>query len=208
MHWIRIQSTLCSLLQLTQRKHVFQYFGNNSSKLQRGSVFKRNKVAPSHHSMVPLSSSYVSLVAATLHYETQVLYICHRIGHWEIIDTVLHLHQAFQKKPTWICWKLYPKYLAKYASIIALEEMYVKEGLFLNKHTGALIDYSGLSEINNILLDYEQHLENSGRTPRPLAKCMLVFMVRGLFTSLKFPYMQYPTSGMKGLIFFLWFGKL
>jgi len=61
-----------------------------------------------------------------------------------------------------------------------------------------LVGYSDLGEINNVLLDYEQHLENSGRTPRPLSKCMLVFMVRGLFTSLKFPYLQYPASSTKG----------
>ena len=33
---------------------------------------------------------------------------------------------------------------------------------------------------------------------RPLAKCMLVFMIRGLFTSLKFPYTQFPTVSNKG----------
>jgi len=66
--------------------------------------------------------------------------------------------------------------------------MHVKEGLFYDKHIGALVGYADLGETKNILHDYEQHLETSGRQPRPLAKCMLVFMVRGLFTSLKFPY--------------------
>ena len=98
-----------------------------------------------------------------------------------------------------------PKHLAKYVSIV-LDEMHVKEGLFFDKHTGALVGYADLGETNNILLDYEQHLENSGRTPRPLAKCMLVFMIRGLFTSLKFPYIQYLV--LKVLIFSLWFVKL
>ena len=31
-----------------------------------------------------------------------------------------------------------------------------------------------------------------------LAKCMLVFMIRGLFNSLKFPYAQFPASSTKG----------
>jgi len=90
-----------------------------------------------------------------------------------------------------------PKSLSKYVAIV-LDEMHVKEGLYFDKHTGNLVGYSDLGEINNVLLDYEQHLENSGRTPRPLSKCMLVFMVRGLFTSLKFPYLQYPASSTKG----------
>jgi len=90
-----------------------------------------------------------------------------------------------------------PKHLSKYVGIV-LDEMHVKEGLYFDKHSGTLVGYSDLGEINNVLLDYEQHLENSGRTPRPLSKCMLVFMVRGLFTSLKFPYLQYPASSTKG----------
>ncbi len=32
----------------------------------------------------------------------------------------------------------------------------------------------------------------------PLAKSMMVFMVRGIFSSLKFPYAQFPCSNMSG----------
>ena len=147
-------------------------------------------------------------MVATLRYETLVLYICHQIGHSGIIDsspstsgfskeTDMDLLEAVSSQQ--------PKHLAKYVSIV-LDEMHVKEGLFFDKHTGALVGYADLGETNNILLDYEQHLENSGRTPRPVAKCMLVFMIRGLFTSLKFPYVQYLV--LKVLIFSLWFVKL
>lgn len=87
-----------------------------------------------------------------------------------------------------------PKHLAMYVSLVR-DEMHVKEGLFFGKHTGTLVGYA----VKNILLDYEQHLDSSGRPPRPLAKCVLVvFMVRGLFTSLKFLYTQYPASSTKG----------
>ena len=61
-----------------------------------------------------------------------------------------------------------------------------------------LVGYADLGEINNLLLDYEQQYNDSGRMPRPLAKCMLVFMVRGLFTSLKFPYVQFLAASTKG----------
>ena len=52
-----------------------------------------------------------------------------------------------------------------------------------------------------------QHNENDGIfLRRPLAKTMVVFMIRGLFTSLKFPYSQFPTASAKGddLFLLLW----
>ena len=76
--------------------------------------------------------------------------------------------------------------------------MYVKEGLYFNKHSGEVIGFSDLGELNNLLADYKQQLSSTEITPRPLGKCMLMFMVRGLFTSLKFPYVQFPTASTKG----------
>ena len=87
--------------------------------------------------------------------------------------------------------------MAKYVGLV-LDEMYVKEGLYFNKHTGELIGYSDLGEINNVLADYEQRLNASDTTPRSLGKCMLMFMVRGLFTPLKFPYVQFVAASTKG----------
>ena len=70
-----------------------------------------------------------------------------------------------------------------------------------------LVGYADLGEINNLLLDYEQQYNDSGRMPHPLAKCMLVFMVRGVFTSLKFPYMQFPAASTKGADIFHFYLK-
>lgn len=75
-----------------------------------------------------------------------------------------------------------PHNLARYVGLV-LDEMYVKEGLYFNKHTGELL---------------EQRLNASDTTPRPLGKCMLMFMVRGLFTPLKFPYVQFVAASTKG----------
>ena len=52
------------------------------------------------------------------------------------------------------------QHLAKYVGLV-LDEMYVKEGRFFNKHTGELIGYADLGEINNVLADYEQQLSTS-----------------------------------------------
>ena len=62
-----------------------------------------------------------------------------------------------------------PRHLAKYVGL-TLDEMHVKEGLFFDKHTGALVGYSDLGEINNILSDYEKQLSASHSTQRPMAK--------------------------------------
>ena len=101
----------------------------------------------------------------------------------------------------------HPDNLSKYI-IIVIDEMYIKEGLIFNKHNGQLIGFQDLGEINNLLADYgRQHNENDEMfLRRPLAKTMVVFMVRGLFTSLKFTYTQFPTASAKGddLFLLLW----
>ena len=91
-----------------------------------------------------------------------------------------------------------PAHLAKYVGLV-IDEMYVKEGLVFEKSTGSLVGYSDLGEVNNLLAEVEQHSkEPDTLQKRPLAKCMLVFMIRGLFNSLKFPYVQFPASSTKG----------
>lgn len=89
--------------------------------------------------------------------------------------------------------------LVKYVSIIT-DAMYIKEGLIFNKHNGCLIGFQDLGDMNNLIAKYEnQHNENEGMfLRRPLAKTMVVFMIRGLFTNLKFPYAQFPAASAKG----------
>ena len=50
----------------------------------------------------------------------------------------------------------------------------MKEGLFFDRHTGALVGYSDLGEVKNILSDYEKQLSSSHSMQRPMAKLMLV----------------------------------
>ena len=54
--------------------------------------------------------------------------------------------------------------------------------------------YVDIGNINNELLKFEQSCNNEdSNTPSPVAKHMLVFMVRGLFIDLKFPFAQFAT---------------
>ena len=64
---------------------------------------------------------------------------------------------------------------------------------------GALIGFANLGDINMHLSNFERYLE-MGVVPaeQPLAKSMLVLMVRGLFSGLQFPYAQFPCASLRG----------
>ena len=100
-----------------------------------------------------------------------------------------------------------PRDLAKYVTVI-LDEMYIKEGLVFNKHSGEMIGFSDLGEINELLAKYERaYKPGEGEIcHRPIAKCVVTFMIRGLFTSMKFVYSQFAAVSTKGaeLFVLLW----
>ena len=74
--------------------------------------------------------------------------------------------------------------------------MHLKEGLVYDKGSGYLVGFCDLGDVVQQLHDFEEKLSSDTPVRRPLAKTMMVFMVRGVFTSIKFPYAQFPmTSG-------------
>ena len=88
--------------------------------------------------------------------------------------------------------------LAKYG-VVLFDEMYVKQGLVFEKSTGALFGFTDLGEVNNQLDEFEAHLKgSSSELNRPLAKTMLVFMFKGLFTNISLPYAQFAAHSLKG----------
>lgn len=97
--------------------------------------------------------------------------------------------------------------LAKY-TVILIDEMYVKEGLVFDKSTGAITGYVDLDDFNNHLIEYEKSISQvtNKKVRRPLAKTLLVFMIRGLVTNFIFPYALYPAASLKGCDLFplLW----
>ena len=100
-----------------------------------------------------------------------------------------------------------PAHLAKYVTVV-MDEMYIKEGLVFQKSTGALIGYEDLGDVNNLLCDTQNQINDPDNHRRPLAKVMLVFMVRGLLTSFKYPYVQFPATSTKGVDLFPLFRKV
>lgn len=82
--------------------------------------------------------------------------------------------------------------------ILLLDEMHVKEDLVYDKHSGAMIGFANLGHINDHLLQFESSLLEDKQMPSQLAKTMMVFMVRGLFSKLQFPYAQFPCANLSG----------
>ena len=95
----------------------------------------------------------------------------------------------------------------KYIAIV-FDEMYIKEDLVYNKHTNALIGFANLGDINAHLVAYEKSLHRASCSDaamasiEPLAKTMLVIMVRGLCSRLEFPYVQFPCNKVTGELLF------
>jgi hypothetical protein len=70
--------------------------------------------------------------------------------------------------------------------ILLLDEMYVREDLVYDKHTGRMIGFCNLGGVNNHLVAFEKSMDAGDNPVKPkLAKSIMVFMVRGLFTTLR-----------------------
>lgn len=87
----------------------------------------------------------------------------------------------------------------KYVAVV-FDEMKIKEGIVYNKHECRIIGFVNFGSTNHNLLEFERSLNNS--PDLPVAKHMLVFLVRGLFIKLKFPYAQYPTTSLSADILY------
>ena len=94
--------------------------------------------------------------------------------------------------------------------ILLVDEMHLKEELIYDKHSGKLVGFVDLGDINNHLTRFEQALSyddnNDDPVTQSLAKSMVAFMIRGLFTSFKFTFAQFPCVNLSGeqLFFPFW----
>ena len=86
--------------------------------------------------------------------------------------------------------------------ILLLDEMYINEDLMYHKHTGQLIGFASLGDINDHLLAFEHSVVEGQSEEIELAKTMMVFMVRSLFTPFRFPYAQFPCASVTGDLLF------
>lgn len=82
----------------------------------------------------------------------------------------------------------------KYVAVV-FDEMKIKEGIVYDKNECIIIGFTDLGNVNNTLQKFEETI-NDNYSGSDVAKQMLVFMVRGVFIKLRFPYAQYPTRGI------------
>ena len=87
---------------------------------------------------------------------------------------------------------------------LVFDEVRIKEDLVYDNHTCQIIGFVNLGEITNQQLELE-HSE-SGKPQQRVAKNMLVFMVRSLFSTLEYPYAQFLCSSLSADLIFplLW----
>ena len=91
----------------------------------------------------------------------------------------------------------------KYVCLL-MDEVRIKEDLVYDKHSSQIIGFINLGHVNNQLLRFQrlQTSDADSSLPPPVAKHMLVFMVRGLFQHLEFPYVQFPCDNLSGDVTF------
>lgn len=80
--------------------------------------------------------------------------------------------------------------------VLLIDEMHIREDLVFDRHSGELVGYTNLGDINNHLVDFEQSIDDQAETK--FAKTMLVFMVRGMFNKSQFAYVQFPAIDLTG----------
>ena len=73
------------------------------------------------------------------------------------------------------------------------DEVKIKSDLVYDKHSGELIGFTNLNNVSNELNCLEKNVNN---VPSELAKYLLVIMVRGVTTNLKYPLASFATAGI------------
>ena len=83
--------------------------------------------------------------------------------------------------------------------VIVLDEMKIREDLVFHKNTEEVCGFVDLGKTANQLQVIESSLSKDKAPIPPIATHMLVVMIRGLTTSLRFPYVHFPTKGATAL---------
>jgi hypothetical protein len=80
--------------------------------------------------------------------------------------------------------------------VLAWDEMKIQENLVFDKHTCDLIGFTSMGDVNDTLDRVERQCKTEEKSPANVSSHMLLFMVRGMFSSLEFPYAHFATNGV------------
>lgn len=84
---------------------------------------------------------------------------------------------------------------------LLVDEMKLKENLVYDKFEGEIIGFTDLGHVNNEILNLERECQGNTDHP-PVAKHLLVFMVRVFFFKLDFPYAHFASLNATGDLLF------
>lgn len=83
--------------------------------------------------------------------------------------------------------------------VLSFDEMKIREDLVLDKHSCSLLGFTNLGDVSNTLDNFERQCKGEvDDMADKVATHMLAFMVRGIFSGLKFPYAHFPSKGATG----------
>ena len=80
--------------------------------------------------------------------------------------------------------------------------MKLKENLIYDKYEGEIIGFTNLDNVNNEILNLERECLSDHTDHPPVAKHLLVLMVRGIFFKLDFPYAHFGSENAAGDLLF------
>ena len=85
--------------------------------------------------------------------------------------------------------------------MLVFDEVKTKESLVFDKHETEVVGFVDMGDINNKLADLEKECSTNHQHPT-IATHMLVLMVRGVFTGLRFSYAHFPVTNSKAEVLF------
>ena len=74
----------------------------------------------------------------------------------------------------------------------------MKSGIVYNKHTGKIVGFTDLGDVNNELEEFALRCSNKDIEHRPIATHVLTLMVRGINFHLSYPLSYYAGTSFKG----------
>ena len=78
--------------------------------------------------------------------------------------------------------------------ILSWDEMMIKEDLVFDKHSCSLIEFTNVGDVSDMMDKIEQ--EDNNKLHCNVSSHMLLFMVRGMCSTLEFPYAHFATRGI------------
>ncbi|XP_057290356.1 uncharacterized protein LOC130613056 [Hydractinia symbiolongicarpus] len=75
------------------------------------------------------------------------------------------------------------------------DEMKIKADLVFRQSTGQLVGFTDMGDINDELVEFQKRAEGSSENDRHFASYVIVFMVRGIVSSLVYPFGYFASLG-------------